>query len=205
MVSDVRRALRLRGSARGADVLGLRMFENTPVAMLITRRRVIERGNAAATALLEDCRPLSVVGGKLRFEDSRAQAGFEAISKSDAGRNGQALAFIVEGAGGRTWIAQLSPLKQAGVQDGSWVVVALSPFTGASQTRETLLNGFTELTPTERAIFASFVDGEDIAAIAAKMSRSVETVRWHVRNLFTKLGVNSQADLARRGALLLPI
>ena len=68
-----------------------------------------------------------------------------------------------------------------------------------------MLSGFTELTPTERTIFAAFVDGDDIQAIATRMDRSVETVRWHVRNLFTKLGVNSQADLARLGALLLPI
>ena len=81
----------------------------------------------------------------------------------------------------------------------------MTPFNAASQTRATMLNGFTDLTPTERTIFAGFVDGQDIAAIAARQSRSVETVRWHVRNLFTKLGVNSQADLARLGALLLPI
>jgi DNA-binding CsgD family transcriptional regulator len=68
-----------------------------------------------------------------------------------------------------------------------------------------MLAGFTELTPTERTIFAAFVDGDDIASIAARMDRSVETVRWHVRNLFAKLGVNSQADLVRLGALLLPI
>jgi DNA-binding NarL/FixJ family response regulator len=85
------------------------------------------------------------------------------------------------------------------------VVVALTPFSGASQTREAMLSGFPDLTPTERQIFAAVVDGEDIASIARKMERSVETVRWHVRNLFTKLGVNSQADLARLGALLMPL
>lgn len=63
----------------------------------------------------------------------------------------------------------------------------------------------TDITPIERTIVAALVDGRDIVAIAARLNRSAETVRWHVRNLFTKLGVNSQADLARLRALLLPI
>ena len=54
-------------------------------------------------------------------------------------------------------------------------------------------------------MLAAFVDGKDIAGIASEMQRSIETVRWHVRNLFAKQGVNSQAELTRLGSLLLPI
>lgn len=188
-----------------AAYVGLQMFDNNPTAMLITRGRQIERSNAAAAGLLEARRPVAVSGGRLRFEDSRTQAAFEALSRvdqqSDARRT---YAFVVEGVEGRTFIAQLS-LARPTLDASAAVVVALTPFSGASQSREAMLSGFTELTPTERTIFAAFVDGDDIAAIASRMDRSVETVRWHVRNLFTKLGVNSQADLARLGALLLPI
>lgn len=188
-----------------AAYVGLQMFDNNPTAMLITRGRAIDRSNAAAAALLEARRPIAISAGRLRFEDARAQTAFEALSRADQNTDARrTYAFVVEGEGGRTFIAQLSLAKPAPDATAS-VVVALTPFSGASQSREAMLSGFTELTPTERAIFAAFVDGDDIQAIAARMDRSVETVRWHVRNLFTKLGVNSQADLARLGALLLPI
>jgi DNA-binding CsgD family transcriptional regulator len=209
LLPDIRRALELRLRVGRAEPLGLgaQLFDRNPVAILVTRLRSIEQGNAAALALLPDRRPIDLAGGKLRFEDSRANAAFEAISRSDLQSSAvQSFAFIVEGVDGSTWIAQLS--QQRSGQDGSStsaVVVALTPFNAASKTRETMLNGFPDLTPTERTIFAAFVDGHDIAAIATRLNRSVETVRWHVRNLFTKLGVNSQADLARLGALLLPI
>jgi DNA-binding CsgD family transcriptional regulator len=188
-----------------AAYVGLQMFDNNPTAMLITRGRQIERSNTAAAALLEARRPIAVAAGRLRFEDSRAQVAFEALSRADQQSDARrTYAFVVEGLEGRTFIAQLSLARPAN-DTAAAVVVALTPFSGASQSREAMLSGFTELTPTERAIFAAFVDGDDIAAIANRMDRSVETVRWHVRNLFTKLGVNSQADLARLGALLLPI
>lgn len=208
LLPDVRRALNLRRHAGRAEALGLgiQLFDRNPAAIFITRKRAVERGNAAALALLAAGRPVAVVAGKLQFDDSRIHAAFELISRADAHAQGsRAFAFIVEGVAGETWIAQLSPVRAPSGANTSGVVVALTPFNAASQTRETMLNGFTDLTPTERTIFAAFVDGQDIAAIAARQHRSVETVRWHVRNLFTKLGVNSQADLARLGALLLPI
>jgi len=191
--------------ASSLDELHAVMFDQNPIAILVTRQRAIERSNASAVALLGVGRPISLAAGKLRFDDTRVHAAFELMSRAEAHSNAaQAYAFVVEGAGGRTWIVQLSQAR-ASAALATAVIIALTPFNTASQTREAMLNGFTDLTPTERTIFAAFVDGNDVPAIAAKMSRSVETVRWHVRNLFTKLGVNSQADLARLGALLLPI
>ena len=214
LLPDIRRALELRRRAGRLEALdlGVQLFDRNPAAILITRQRSIERSNASALALLADGRPISLASGKLRFEDTRAHAAFELISRPDAQAQGnQAFAFVVEGTRGCTWIAQLSSIRPAssssavGAGNAFAVVAALTPFNSASQTREAMLNGFTDLTPTERTVFAAFVDGQDIAAIAVRLNRSVETVRWHVRNLFTKLGVNSQADLARLGALLLPI
>lgn len=190
-----------------AALVGLQMFENNPIALLITRNRAIERSNIAAAALLDQRRPVAAAAGRLRFEDNRAQGAFELLSRAAPADARRTFAFVVEGMEGRTFIAQLS-LARMPLDFGEpvpSVVVALTPFSGASQTREAMLSGFPDLTPTERQIFAAVVDGEDIASIARKMERSVETVRWHVRNLFTKLGVNSQADLARLGALLMPL
>jgi DNA-binding CsgD family transcriptional regulator len=211
LLPDIRRALNLRRHAGRVEALGLgvQLFDRNPAAIFITRQRSVERSNAAAQAIQSAGRPVAVVAGKLLFEDSRVNAAFELMSRPDAGAQAlRSYAFVVEGADASTWIAQLSPARQGSPSNpaqGSSVVVALTPFNTASQTREATLSGFTDLTPTERSVFAAFVDGQDIPAIATRMNRSVETIRWHVRNLFTKLGVNSQADLARLGALLLPI
>lgn len=186
--------------------VGIQMFENNPTAMLITRNRVVERANVAATALLEDQRPVALAGGRLHFEDLRVQTAFELLSRADQTHDTRrTFAFVAEGMEGRTFIVQMWLAPRPSPDAGDAVVVALTPFSGASQSREAMLAGFTELTPTERSIFAAFVDGDDIASIAIRMDRSVETIRWHVRNLFAKLGVNSQAELVRLGALLLPI
>jgi DNA-binding CsgD family transcriptional regulator len=214
LLPDIRRALNLRRHAGRAEALslGVQLFDRNPVAIFITRNRAIERSNAAALTLLAAGHPVKVVSGKLHFDDMRVNAAFDLASRAESHANeNRAFAFIVEGPDDSTWIAQISPVRppshhvgQSGTSSPG-ITVALTPFNAASQTRMTMLNGFTDLTATERTIFAAFVDGQDIAAIAARQSRSVETVRWHVRNLFAKLGVNSQADLARLGALLLPI
>ena len=186
--------------------VGLQMFDHNPTAMLVTRNRMVERANLAATALLETARPVTLIGGRLHFDDERVQSAFETLTRSDPNdANRRTFAFVVEGTEGRTFIAQMWHAPRPSPEMGDAIVVALTPFSGASQPREAMLAGFTELTPTERTIFAAFVDGDDIATIALRMRRSIETVRWHVRNLFAKLGVNSQADLVRLGALLLPV
>jgi len=119
---------------------------------------------------------------------------------------------IVTDGKGESWLVQLSRHQTAAASplladtaNSSQVVIALTPLAEASGSRGALIDGFVDLTPTERAVLSAFVDGKDIASIASEMQRSIETVRWHVRNLFAKLGVNSQADLTRLGSLLLPI
>ena len=77
--------------------VGLQMFDNNPTAMLITRARQIERSNAAAAALLEARRPITLSAGRVRFEDSRAQAAFDALSRADQHDARRTYAFVVEG------------------------------------------------------------------------------------------------------------
>ena len=53
------------------------------------------------------------------------------------------------------------------------------------------------LTRTESRVAALLAEGAAVSEIAATTGRKESTVRWHVRNLHSKLGVHRQADLVR--------
>ena len=54
-----------------------------------------------------------------------------------------------------------------------------------------------DLTPVESRVAALLAEGRTVSEIAASTGRKESTVRWHVRNLHSKLGVHRQADLVR--------
>ena len=80
-----------------------------------------------------------------------------------------------------------------------------TPPNGAAAARRRSLDGFVELTTAEREVLGHLVNGLDIPAIARQWGRTRETVRSHVANLRAKLGARTTLDLARIGALLLPL
>ncbi len=54
-----------------------------------------------------------------------------------------------------------------------------------------------DLTRTESQVAALLAEGRTVGEIMASTGRKESTVRWHVRNLHSKLGVHRQADLVR--------
>ncbi len=53
------------------------------------------------------------------------------------------------------------------------------------------------LTRTEAKVAALLAEGRTVSQIVASTGRKESTVRWHVRNLHSKLGVHRQTDLVR--------
>lgn len=213
LLSDIRRALQLRQLASATAPFSLRLRDEDPIAVVVLRDRCIEHANAAARQLLSTAKVIAEVEGELKFCDRRAQATLEAAMRTQAkgGSSRRATSLVMRPPGMGAWIAQFAEVESGPSPRLSLrppapaTCVVLTPFETASRSRAAMLEGFANLTPTERQILSAFVDGLCIADIAAATQRSVETVRWHVRNLFRKVGVSSQADLARVGALLLPI
>ena len=58
----------------------------------------------------------------------------------------------------------------------------------------TAVNRLADLTPTERTVLGHMAAGRINKEIAAELGVSIETVRTHLRNLFTKLGVHNRTE-----------
>lgn len=64
------------------------------------------------------------------------------------------------------------------------------------------LHGVDTLTPTERKIFSYYLSGKNIKEILAVASIKESTLRYHNKNIYSKLGVNSLKQLLRYAALM---
>ena len=54
------------------------------------------------------------------------------------------------------------------------------------------------LTPTESRVAVMMAAGHTVRATAVLTARSENTIRWHVRQIFRKLGISRQSELVRR-------
>ena len=54
------------------------------------------------------------------------------------------------------------------------------------------------LTAMESRVAVMLAEGRTVEEITAATGRKVATIRWHVRHIFNKLGINRQPDLVRR-------
>ena len=66
---------------------------------------------------------------------------------------------------------------------------------------EFFLTGLKQLTPTEKAIFNLYLDGKSVAEIMEIMTIKQTTLKYHNRNIYSKLGVSSKKQLLHYAAL----
>ena len=67
---------------------------------------------------------------------------------------------------------------------------------------ELFAEGLKSLTPTEREIFDLYVRGLGTKEILARKGIRESTLRYHNRNLYSKLGVRSQKEMLRCAAAM---
>lgn len=63
------------------------------------------------------------------------------------------------------------------------------------------LMGLRQLTPTEKAIFDLYLDGKTAAEIMEIMNIKQTTLKYHNRNIYSKLGVSSKKQLLNYASL----
>ena len=64
------------------------------------------------------------------------------------------------------------------------------------------LQGINTLTPTESKIFAYYLSGKSVKEILSIAAIKESTLRYHNKNIYSKLGVNSLKQLLRYAALM---
>ncbi len=60
---------------------------------------------------------------------------------------------------------------------------------------ECFAEGFRELTPAERKIYGLYIEGKTTAEIREKLNITENTLKYHNKNIYNKLGVSSKKEL----------
>lgn len=208
LLKDLERAfhLHLRIATRGVTMGALGHQAGSALAIITMVDDTIRDANAAARVLIETGAPLRITAGRIRFVDNDAQDALQRVRSLSAPPT---LACVIQYDQER-WLVQF--VRRARTRlldlmriDKPIISIVISPLNSAAAARRCSIDGFVELTNTEREILTHLINGLDMPAISRISGRGRETVRTHIANLRVKLGARSMLDLARIGALLLPL
>lgn len=115
------------------------------------------------------------------------------------GRNGTLIYALVLGAkagGGREWLARA---RQLGEPEGYQRVFLDESGDEKVITSSDLIE---QLTEREREVLFLLAEGLTYAQIAERLVVSVNTVRYHIKGVYAKLGVEKQVQAVERGRAL---
>lgn len=104
---------------------------------------------------------------------------------------------ILSRAGAIVGEAGLMSATTASTPDGGMVIEVRRLELSWPAALETILGDTFRLTPRETEVVRGLVEGHDLATIAARGARSLETVRSQLKSVFQKTRIGSQADLVR--------
>jgi DNA-binding CsgD family transcriptional regulator len=180
--------------AAAAATAALEQF-NQGVA-LIDRGCHVSFANSAASAICRETDGLSLRAGELVAAAKLDSARLSAALKGAVG-GGQGASLRLERPSRRRPLSLLiTPLQLTGggaTVPGAMVVIN-DPERSAAPPRERLIQAY-GLTMAEAGIAQLLLRGNDIAAVAARLTISLETARTHLRRLLVKTGTHRQSDL----------
>ena len=212
LLPHIRQYVTVRQSLAGAGALGASLTEllNTTglgIIQLDPRGRIVEV-NDRARDLLRTGDGLFDERGFLLARRTEANARLQEMLK-------RALPpFGTQGVGGSTMVGRASalplvlhvnPVDRQESDIRVWPVAALMLVMDPASRRRidpAVAGAALGLTGMESQVAVMLAEGMSVGNIAVATDRKESTIRWHVRNMFTKLGLSRQADLVR---LLLPL
>ncbi len=197
----VRQAL-AAAEARDSSLAGLLERAGLGVLFLDRQGRVLEV-NSRARAQLAAGHCLAECDGRLRapwhVDDVRLGRLLSACCKDGVGGT-MTLRSAGNGAGSGPLVLHACPVPpDLGSFDSRGIaaqVLLMEPESGPTVDARLVAEAY-DLTPAESQVAALLAEGRTVSEITASTGRKESTVRWHVRNLHSKLGVHRQTDLVR--------
>lgn len=188
----------------------------SPVALILVCGGRVMYANREAERELATGRVVSRAGDSVKFSDKSLNQTWQDSFSNDA-RLGTDRpprhARVIQGPHHPRLLVQFSTVTdhaQAGNSTDARgtaksVLIVMTELDASGAGRVAAIDAFDALTPTEREILAALVGGENVEAIAKRLNRSVQTTRWHIKNIVEKTGSTSLTDAVRIGALLFPV
>jgi len=156
--------------------------------------------NRFAASILSEQDGVSLFGGRVVFGDAKTDADYRALLLSAVkGESEDAPELRVARPSGRPDISVV--VRHVSIPDfmhtGSAPAIALllsDPGSRALVSAQSLRTVF-DLTPSEAAIAASLANGMSVSDTASHLGVALNTVRTHLRSIFSKTGVSRQSQL----------
>lgn len=197
------RAIELRSAqveslARTLDGLAAAVF------LLDAEGRVVH-ANAAGVAMLNADDVLRANGGRASAVDPDADLALReaclAAGRGDAALGSRGVALGVKSRGGEHHVAHVLPLasdtrRRAMPASASAALFVRKAEFGKVAAPEAMAKAY-RLTPSELRVLLAAVEAGGTSEVAEALGIGETTVKFHLRSLFTKTGVNRQADLVK--------
>ena len=208
VLPHLRQYVRVRSALAEAGALGTSVIEllgNTRAGVIqLDRRGRIVEANDRARELLRRNDGLSDEGGELHAawpeDDSRLQ---ELLTRALPRHGGQGVSGSMT-VRRRSFLPRFAlhvkPVASRDADYRAWRVAALAlivdPLSRA-RIEPALVAAVLGLTPTEAQIAVLLAEGRTVRQIAGTTGREYNTVRTHLKNMFAKLGVSRQFEVAQ--------
>lgn len=208
LLPHLRQFVCVRQALVDARALGASLGEllaNVRVGVIhLDLRGSVVAANDRARAILRRSDGLTDRGGMLRAALPNEDAELQKVLARALPISGET------GAGGSTMVSRehsavrlvlhVSPVKEGAAQVGvsrvGALVLVVDP-DSRSRIDAERVGAILGLSPAESRVAAMLAEGKTIRDIAVATGRSPTTVKWHVGNIFAKVGVSRQADLVR--------
>ena len=209
ILPHLRRYVRVRSALAEAGALGVSLAElldNTHAGVIQLDRsgRVVE-ANDSATELLRRDDGLSDEGGRLRAawpeDDTRLQALLARALPRLVGRGASGSMLLRRRSSGPRFGLHVKPVAHREVdhrtRDVAALVLIVDPASRARQVEPDLVEAVLGLTPTQTEIAVLLAEGRTLREIATATGREYNTVRTHLKQMFTKFRVSRQFEVAQ--------
>lgn len=167
--------------------------------ILLDHNLEVIRLNEVAAAILAEADGIRVAGRNIVLDGAKQNQEFRVLAKAAAALDGRRGVMGIARPSGRRELAlvvrpvALPDFMHTGIAPA--VALFLTDPSRQRMVRPDVVRQMFSFTPTEAAIAAALANGLSVADTATMLSIARNTVRAHLRSIFSKLGLNRQSQL----------